>query len=239
MRTRRRVRKFMAMTPTGCVEGRPCSRSALGSVVWTSSVVGGAARRKPAGPNSGEIQSRPDRSRAVMAAIGASERNAPCPRVIVRGRPLPPAGRPPPGPRLVVGRPTRRCESPRACYEPFAQPRPVGTSAKPGSPASTTELNRYRVSRLSSISWIAPSGSPLTSKFSPMRAGLTDEVSTAEPRWMPHAKSTCAGVFPTRRAIETMSGSSSNRCCGACPSAAQANRTIPCSLHNSWSSHYG
>jgi 2-polyprenyl-6-methoxyphenol hydroxylase-like FAD-dependent oxidoreductase len=59
---------------------------------------------------------------------------------------------------------------------------PWGTSINPGSPPSTTELNRYRVSRRSLISCIALSGSAVTSKFSRMRAGLTDAVRTALPR---------------------------------------------------------
>jgi hypothetical protein len=52
-------------------------------------------------------------------------------------------------------------------------------------PGSATELNRWRVSRRSLISWIASTGSAVTSKFSLMRAGFTDDVSTAVPRWMP------------------------------------------------------
>ena len=57
-----------------------------------------------------------------------------------------------------------------------------GTSANPGSPPSTTVLNRTRVSRRSLISWIALSGSAVTSKFSLMRDGVTDPVRTAVPR---------------------------------------------------------
>ena len=57
-----------------------------------------------------------------------------------------------------------------------------GTSANPGSPPSTTELNRTRAWRCSLISWITLPGSAVTSKFSLMRDGVTDAVRTAVPR---------------------------------------------------------
>ena len=48
------------------------------------------------------------------------------------------------------------------------------------------------------------------SKFSRARAALLGVVSKAVPRCTAQARSTCAGVFPTRAAIAEMTGSSSS-----------------------------
>ena len=61
-----------------------------------------------------------------------------------------------------------------------------------------------------------------------MRLGVTDVVSRAVPRFIAQASTTWAGVLPRRRAMATITGSSSNLGSIACPNAAKASSTIPC-----------
>ena len=79
MSTRRRVMKSMAIKPIACPSGSPCNGSAPRSVVLIHNVVKEVACSRPGGPSSGEIHSRPVRSRAVKAATVVSERNAAMP----------------------------------------------------------------------------------------------------------------------------------------------------------------
>ncbi len=58
---------------------------------------------------------------------------------------------------------------------------------------------------------IASSGIGDTSKFSRMRVGAFAVVNNAVPRCTAHASSTCAGVFPVRRARSATIGSSRTR----------------------------
>src|SRR5579864_4540158 len=114
---------------------------------------------------------------------------------------------------------------------------PLGIN--PGTPVSTTALNLTRDLIPSLISCTAPSGRVEISKFSLIRLGVFEVVSSAVPRWIAQASKTCAGVLLTRLAIAVMTGSSSNLGSPLCPSAANACSTMPFSLQKSKRSHCG
>src|SRR4029077_2464669 len=65
----------------------------------------------------------------------------------------------------------------------------------PGTPVSTTTLNRILVATPSRISCMASSGRVEISKFSWMRLGVTDVVRRAVPRCTAQASTTWAGVL--------------------------------------------
>ena len=70
----------------------------------------------------------------------------------------------------------------------------------PGTPVSTTELNRTSAAILIRMSCMASAGMAESSKFSWMRLGVTEVVRSAVPRCIAQASATWAVVFPRRAA---------------------------------------